>query len=525
MYLVALSGQVQGQALRLDRNGVLGREPSVEYPLDDPTVSRRHARVDLEAGGVLLSDLGSANGVEINGQRMQAPKLLQEGDVISLGRVTLVYNTRLAGTVKHAGGDLAATSPEPRAARPSLDRHTLVEGELLTSLLAELRNTQLAADEYARLALQSLVDGGLGLTQAALIDWKAGRVLGRVPADGDLSRGKVFRALTALRNEPAGAYIWSGEQRAGFAQQVGIAEVPPFACLAVEAQVGLYLEAHAKAGPLSEAIKAQLHDVAMLMRLPVHNLRLAQQAGSRKLRDADLRLAQRIQRRFLAEPPADVGKSLEIAYSYTPAMMIGGDFCHFGRTKDGEIGVVIGDVSGKGVSGALYMAYLAPLMRQLLPTISGPGEFLRQLQAELSPVLEPGMFVTACAAFVHPTTGICRLGLAGHNPPVLRSAARKVIEMGFDPGSPLGTGAASDIREQRMAMAPGDCLVLTTDGVEEGENSAGEAFGKQRRDAVLVSCDNAEEINRALRTELLAFCGRDRSSDDLTIVCVGRPRS
>ena len=97
--------------------------------------------------------------------------------------------------------------------------------------------------------------------------------------------------------------------------------------------------------------------------------------------------------------------------------------------------------------------------------------------------------------------------------------------MGLDPGSPIGADMDLAVREQRLQLAPGDCLVLTTDGVDEGENSAGDAYGKQRRDQVLLSCDSAAEINQALRKSLLEFVGRDRSSDDLTIICLGRARN
>lgn len=108
---------------------------------------------------------------------------------------------------------------------------------------------------------------------------------------------------------------------------------------------------------------------------------------------------------------------------------------------------------------------------------------------------------------------------------MLRTAARKVIEMGLDPGSPIGADMDLAVREQRLQLAPGDCLVLTTDGVDEGENSAGEAYGKSRRDQVLPAGDSAAEINQALRKSLLEFVGRYCSTDDLTIICLGRVRS
>jgi pSer/pThr/pTyr-binding forkhead associated (FHA) protein len=89
MFLVLLSGSHKGKVYRLEGEGVLGRDPGVEYSIDDPTVSRRHAEMVKSGEGWRLRDLGSANGTEINGVRLIGDKALRDGDVIGLGRITL----------------------------------------------------------------------------------------------------------------------------------------------------------------------------------------------------------------------------------------------------------------------------------------------------------------------------------------------------------------------------------------------------------------------------------------------------
>ncbi len=298
-----------------------------------------------------------------------------------------------------------------------------------------------------------------------------------------------------------------------------------FVALPVEAGVGVLIEGSddEQTLPPGSIQIEQLIDAAMLMRIPLAAIRLQVAAGSRKLRDADLRLAQRIQMHLLSPAPTDLA-GFNLALSYTPAMMVGGDFYHFDQRSNDELAVVIGDVSGKGVSGAMYMAFLVADLRHHVRVCNGPGELLERLQGTMTKVLEPGMFVTVCAVYVNTRTGMCRVGLAGHSAPVLRTSARKVMEMGLDPGLPIGAQDGMTVKEQRLQLAPGDCLVLTTDGVDEGENNVGEAYGKARRDLVLVSCSSADEINQALRKSLLEFVGRDRSSDDLTIICLERLR-
>jgi Tfp pilus assembly protein PilN len=516
MFLVLLSGNHKGKVYTLEGEGVLGRDPTVEYAIDDPTVSRRHAEMVKTAEGWRLRDLGSANGTEINGARLIGDKALRDGDVIGLGRVTLVYNVQLAGTVRgKAPGAEDATTPPTVA--------DLIDDDLVSMMLSALHAEHRDAENQAAAALAALIRAIPGAVRASLVDWRAGKLLARAPEGAEVSRSTLFRALSALKSEPKGVVVWTPEECQRLAQTLSLADVPPFLALPLDPQVGLLLEGSEVGTTRTNValLPQQLADAVMLLRIPLAGIRAHAAAGSRKMRDSDLRLAQRIQLRLLTPPPDDI-EGFELALSYTPAMMVGGDFYHIERRGADELAVLIGDVSGKGVSAAMYMGYIVADLRHQLRTNAGPAEMLENLQRSLTPVFEPGMFVTVAAVFVNTKTGMCRVGLAGHSPPVLRSARRKVIEMGLDPGSPVGADMDLAVREQRLQLAPGDCLVLTTDGVDEGENAAGEPYGKERRDQVLVSCDSAAEINQALRKSLLEFVGRERSTDDLTIICLRR---
>ncbi|HWS28333.1 MAG TPA: SpoIIE family protein phosphatase [Xanthomonadales bacterium] len=518
MFLSLLSGSHKGRVMKVEREGVIGRDPAVEYSIDDPTVSRRHAELIRSAEGWRLRDLGSANGTEINGARLIGDKALREGDVIGVGRVTMVYNTQLAGTVRGSGPiGVEQTLPPDEMLQPG--------PELVSAMLAGLRAEHRDAESQAAAALAAMIRMIPGAVRASVVDWRAGKLLARAPEGAEVSRSTLFRALSALKTEPRGVSVWTIEECRRLAQSLALAEVAPFVAVSVDHQVGLLLEGMAadETRPDVGLSLAQLADATLLLKIPVAAIRAEVAAGSRKMRDSDLRLAQRIQQKLLTPPPESID-GFELALSYTPAMMVGGDFFHIEKRGVDELAVLIGDVSGKGVSGAMYMAYLVADLRHQLRTNAGPAELLENLQRSLTPVLESGMFVTVAAVFVNTRSGMCRVGLAGHSAPVLRTAARKVIEMGLDPGSPIGADMDLAVREQRLQLAPGDCLVLTTDGVDEGENSAGEAYGKSRRDQVLLACDSAAEINQALRKSLLEFVGRDRSTDDLTIICLGRVR-
>lgn len=529
MWLEVQSGREQGKRLVINRDGVIGRDPAADYPVLDPTVSRRHAEIVRSADGWRLRDLGSSNGTELNGIRLIGDRALREGDTISLGHVRILCASsakpeEAAQPVPKDAQTLQGSPPEPTAiagaaAGAGADPIAVAVLVALSALPADS-----SAEVEARAALAALTEAVPGARHACLVDWKAGRIMARAPAEAEISRSGVFRALQILRQSPQGAVAWSAESCGQLAERHGLESVEPFIVLPVDAAVGVLIEGPEDPQALPDIALSleSLAATARLMRIPVAALRAAAATASRKMRDSDLRLAQRIQQRLLAPTPA-VLEGFELAVSYRPAMMVGGDFFHI-ECIGGELAVVIGDVSGKGVSGAMYMAYLMADLRHHLKHCKSPGKLLEQLHESLSPVLEGGMFVTIAVVFVNLKSGMCRVALAGHSAPVLRSSARKVIEMGLDPGAPLGADPTINVREQKLQLAPGDCLLLTTDGVEEGENAQGEQFGKARRDQVLVACETAEEINEALRSELLEFVGRDRSTDDLTIICLGRTR-
>jgi serine phosphatase RsbU (regulator of sigma subunit) len=240
-----------------------------------------------------------------------------------------------------------------------------------------------------------------------------------------------------------------------------------------------------------------------------------------RMMQSDLRLARRIQQRLLTEAPPEL-PGYELDFSYTSALAVGGDFYDISMLPNGELAVTIGDVAGKGVSGAMYMVFVTAIIRARLAVAKGPAEFLTELNQRICQVIEPGMFITVATMFLNPQTHVCRLALAGHNPPVLRTSTKRVVEMSLDPGHPIGSSPDLTIRDQRFQLSPGDVMLFTTDGVEEGETPAGEPYGTDRRDQVMRSASGASDMNRRLRGSLLAHCEADVSTDDFTIICIER---
>jgi serine phosphatase RsbU (regulator of sigma subunit) len=192
--------------------------------------------------------------------------------------------------------------------------------------------------------------------------------------------------------------------------------------------------------------------------------------------------------------------------------------CHdFLHLADGQLGVVIGDVTDKGVPAALVMASTRSVLRAAARDCPSPGETLRRANDLLYPDMPPSMFVTCFYATLDVRTGRLRYANAGHDLPYLRrdGAAREL----YATGSPLGLMPDRSYDEGEMALAPGDSLLLYTDGLVEAHNIQREMFGFPHLAALLGDLPAGAPMIAPLLAELHAFTGPAwEQEDDVTLV-------
>lgn len=362
-----------------------------------------------------------------------------------------------------------------------------------------------------------LTIGALPMLEVAIVfDQMDGAIKVAHPPENRRPHGMLRQAILAAEGKPK--QFNSAERAALISAHQMLAREFQFVIELGRARgvnLALYLDGGTA---LSEPTMMTLALAARILRLIVRRF---DRSTIAQVSDEDLKLGERIQRRMLkSDAPKLPG--FKTAVSYLPALAVGGDFYDFAMNRSGELVIAIGDVSGKGVSASLYMSYLMAGLRQHAPGAKGPSELISTMNTWLVAVLEPGLFATMTICFVDPKKGICRFAQAGHAPPVLRSAARKVIDLGSDPGAPLGAADEIHAKEVRLGLSSGDLLLFTTDGVEEGENLRGEAFGTDRRDAALKRVNGALAGTLAVREALLDFVGATTSTDDMTIIALER---
>jgi sigma-B regulation protein RsbU (phosphoserine phosphatase) len=234
--------------------------------------------------------------------------------------------------------------------------------------------------------------------------------------------------------------------------------------------------------------------------------------------EAELKAAHEIQAHLLPHELPQM-EPFEIACAWEPARSVGGDYFDVLTLGADQLGVCIADVSGKGITAALLMANLQAAVRAFAPVSSGPGALCGKLNEVLCGSIAPGKFVTLFYGVIDSGRLILHFENAGHSSPVvLRGDEATILTEG---GTVLGLFPKSVYEERQFALRPGDCLLLTTDGVTEAANEHDEEFGNRR---VIASARAARSLGApGIRTRILddvtRFCDGN-FNDDATLIVV-----
>jgi serine phosphatase RsbU (regulator of sigma subunit)/anti-sigma regulatory factor (Ser/Thr protein kinase) len=244
------------------------------------------------------------------------------------------------------------------------------------------------------------------------------------------------------------------------------------------------------------------------------------EAQARERLEQELRVARLIQQTLLPkELPALAGWN--VAAYYQPARSVGGDFYDFIYLPDGRLGLVIGDVTDKGVPAALVMATARALLRTAALQFDTPGQVLAQVNNLICPDIPPKMFVTCLYAILDSATGRLHYANAGHDLPYAWSGAG-ATELRAR-GMPLGLMSGMTYEEKEKMIAPGESILFYSDGLVEAHSPRRDMFGFPRLGQLVGGHGGGASIIEYLLDELKAFTGPDwEQEDDTTMVVVQR---
>src|SRR6201996_865270 len=232
--------------------------------------------------------------------------------------------------------------------------------------------------------------------------------------------------------------------------------------------------------------------------------------------EQQLNVARLVQRQFLPKSLPEL-PGWQTAAFYRPALVVGGDFYDFIPLPGGQVMVVIGDVTDKGVPAALVMASAHALLRAAAPRLISPGAVLEMVNDLLWRDTPAHMFVTCLALVLDAASGRITFANAGHDVPYVRTADG-VVELRAK-GMPLGLMAGMTYEEKAFIFRPGDCALLHSDGLSEAHAADREMFGFHRVAALVGRGASGQALIDLCLTELDAFTGPGHEQeDDITLL-------
>lgn len=569
--LVALGPDNPGKVYPLDQGEcLLGRRLDCHVCVNDQRASRRHARIRREGDGWHLEDLGSCNGTYINGRRVQGAARLRHGDEFAIGaskyRVDLTEEIASAAenaavvveghdaTVSLSLADLSDPRAFPRRDGGGLQRE-LDRAQRKLHAMYRISET-LAGSLDPQTLLGRLVDHLLDLFPQASVtaavtvdprtrqartqavrrrrtrdhDTQPGVVIPRAVIDRVIRQGSavLLKAPSDFAGGPADTMViknpligLSGEgmPRPDQLDAVSWRMGAPLAFRG-ESMGILHVEAEPALGFFSQDDLDLLGGVTAQASVVLHLIGVHQKLLARERLDYDLRVARQIQRNLL---PREVPKlpSLDFAVHYEPAFHVGGDFYDFLYHDPARLSVVVGDVAGKAISGALFMARVTNEIRAAAPHEQTPPRVLQRVNRALTEVAEDGMFVTMVYLTIDLDRAAVRFSNAGHTMPLLRRDGQ-VMQLEFDAARtlPCGIDPVLDVAEAVVTVKAGDVLLLYTDGLVEARSMSGEFYGLERLEQSFQRCTGgARESLEAVLSDLDRFVADAPQADDQTVVC------
>src|SRR5215212_317431 len=248
------------------------------------------------------------------------------------------------------------------------------------------------------------------------------------------------------------------------------------------------------------------------------------EAQERERIEQELKVARVIQQTLL---PKTLPKlpGYDVAAYYQPAREVGGDFYDLLELEDGRLGLVVGDVTDKGIPAALVMATTRAMLRTAAQRLFSPGDVLRRANETLVTDIPPNMFITCLYAILEPESGRLHYANAGQDLPYRRRAGRSQgAEELKARGMPLGLMSGMEYEEKEILLEKGESILFYSDGLVEAHDPHHEMFGSPRLQGLVgAHRSGGSSLIGFLLSELTRFTGEDwEQEDDITLVTLER---
>ena len=521
----------------------LGRtsDNDLSFP-DEAILSRRHMAIDFDGANWCVEDLGSKNGTSFNNEPLTGRRVLKLGDKVGVGRITLaLVDPNISDTAANVvfEDEMNQTMVAPSRISTSLERVVGrgaggLEAALLSPALAGTPRVQALLDAGRELAghrplkelfrvILDLATTSVGARRGVLMLEENGVLTARA------ATGAGFRISTAVRDrvmrDKESLLVADTRLHADLRESHTIVQQGVLSFIAVPLQtqdraIGLiYLDSHNLLRQFTEEDLTLLTVMANIAAIRIENERLAEVEQAEILMKKELEQAAEIQRNLLprSAPPVN---GLELAAFSYPCRSVGGDYFDYLRMPGGKLGIIVGDVAGKGMAAALLMSSLQARVQVLTEEPADVATLIARLNASVSRTCPGNRFVTFFLCVLDPSTGELSYTNAGHNPPYLVRAATGEVEQLTVGGPVLGILQMAKYQSAALRMETGDVLVMFSDGITEAQSPSGEEYGEERLLAALepIWRQPAAAISQAIGESVEQFMGTAPAADDITLV-------
>jgi sigma-B regulation protein RsbU (phosphoserine phosphatase) len=505
----------------------IGRRATSDLQVAGRDVSRDHAKITQAGDAYCLADCGSRFGTFVNGEPLTAERPLRHGDKIRLGQteaVELVFLTEAdEGTTFRSGASSMPDLPQMAAILNGL--RAVGSGRVLEEVLTLVLDSALDVTSAER---------GFVMLAAATgqLEFKIGRERGRKTLAGTsfVTSDKIPREVFQTGHSRIVADLLD-DTNAGAHEgtiAIGIRHVlcVPLHVASYASSVGgdqgrestigvLYLDSRERGAILSSATRVSLEAFATQAALAIDSARMYAQAAEQARLERDLKVAAEIQHGLLPEPRYR-GATFDVAAVSIPCRTVGGDFFDYLDVPPDGFGFTLGDVAGKGPPAALLAVAVQSSFAAHAPVATDPAELMTRVNVALLRRAIEARFATMFHAVLYPD-GRLRYSNAGQEAPIVLRAggAMEELEVG---GPVLGLLSIASYEFAEIHLAPGDMVILFSDGVTEARDAQENEYGRERLIEVLggLAGQDATRVLEDVMASVTQFALAAPQADDIT---------
>ena len=535
---------------------LLGRSRKCDVVLEDKGASRQHAIITRTRDGYVLEDLGSRNGTYVNSERVRRAALPDGARIQICGSLLEFRDEKTA--------QLASTAPQTVALKkdwgpglpPAVSCGVTATTDVFYNETLQIETRAQSQRFRERLTVLSRVSEAISTVldldalPSEVIAWlfqvfpeaERGAVLLKDRGSGELVTQEARSRSTACGQELSLSTAVVEKAMTSRQSLLGILDHPgqramarlansewgtrsmmcaPLVCRG-EAIGLLYLDCSTAQKQFGEEDLSLLSALATEAALAVENATLHERLLAMERIESDLKLAHKIQKSFLPRGTPEIA-GYDFRVHYSSAMEVGGDFYDFIKLSPSHLAIILGDVSGKGVSAALLMAKLMSEVRAETRGLSEARAFLSTINGVVAGEVEEDIFATLLLMMLDTESGTLTAASAGHPfPLVRRGRAPEVEELAVPAGFPLGLYPGAEYGQGSYTLNPGDVIVAYTDGIVEAMDAADTVYGEDRlREVMTAKAASPETTMAQILEDVDQFVGERDQSDDRVLMCFG----